>query len=119
MKKIIQISIGDSTTTAQGFVEAWKRAEAERGGEPEQRLVFENLETLVKTLTQGRWVLLKTLRTKGPMSERALAKELERDYKNVHTDVRRLEKIGLIDRNKDDKVRVPWDIVEARLKLAA
>jgi hypothetical protein len=33
--------------------------------------------------------------------------------------VRRLEKIGLIDRNKDDKVRVPWDVVEARLKLAA
>jgi predicted transcriptional regulator len=50
---------------------------------------------------------------------RALARELERDYKNVHTDVRRLEQIGLIDRNKDDKVRVPWDIVEARLKLAA
>lgn len=119
MKKRIQISIGDSTTSAQGFIEAWKRAEEGKRVESEQRLVFENLETLIKTLTQGRWVLLKTLRTKGPLSVRALAKELGRDYKNVHTDVRLLEKIGLIDRNKDDNVRVPWDIVEASLRLAA
>jgi predicted transcriptional regulator len=119
MKKRIQISISDSTATARGFIEAWKRAETGERAEAEERLVFENLETLLKTLTQGRWVLLKTLRAKGPMSVRALAKELGRDYKNVHTDVRRLEQIGLIDRNKDDNVRVPWDIVEARLKLAA
>jgi hypothetical protein len=29
-----------------------------------------------------------------------------------------LEQIGLIDRNKDDRIRVPWDVVEA-MKLAA
>jgi len=119
MKKRIQIGIGDSTSTAQGFIQAWKRGEKGERLKTEQRLVFENLETLLKTLTQGRWVLLKTLRAKGPISVRALAKELGRDYKNVHTDVRRLEQIGLIDRNKDDQVRVPWDIVEAKLKLAA
>jgi len=53
------------------------------------------------------------------MSVRALAKALDRDYKNVHTDVRRLEQIGLISRTKNDAIKVPWDIVEARLKLAA
>lgn len=119
MKKKIQISIGDSTTSALGFIEAWKRAETGERVEPQERLVFESLETLIKTLTQGRWLLLKTLRTKGPLSVRALARELGRDYKNVHTDVRILEQIGLIDRNKDSRVKVPWDIVEARLKLAA
>ena len=119
MKKRIQIGIGDSTRSAQGFIEAWRRAEAGKRMEDQERLVFENLETLLRTLTQGRWVLLKTLRNKGPMSVRRLSNELGRDYKNVHTDVRRLEQIGLIDRNKDDKIRVPWDIVEAKLKLAA
>jgi predicted transcriptional regulator len=53
------------------------------------------------------------------MSIRALANELGRDYKNVHTDVRRLENTGLITRTKDEKVKVPWDLVEARLLLAA
>ena len=39
--------------------------------------------------------------------------------KNVHTDVRRLEQIGLIERTRDGKVQVPWDVVEAQLELAA
>jgi predicted transcriptional regulator len=82
-------------------------------------LHFENLELLLKTLTPGRWTLLKKLHVNGPTSIRALANNLGRDYKNVHTDVRRLEKIGLIERTKDDRIMVPWDIVEARLMLAA
>lgn len=119
MKKEIRIGVDDSASTAQGFVEAWKRAERGERLEAEQRLHFENLETLLKTLTSGRWVLLKMLRTKGPMSMRGLANALERDYKNVHMDVRRLEHVGLISRTRDNKVEVPWDIVEARLRLAS
>ena len=119
MKKQIQIGVGDATMTAKGFVDAWKRAESGQKIEVRQRLCFENLEILLKTLTSQRWVLLRTLRTGGPMSVRALANKLRRDYKNVHTDVRRLEQVGLIGRTKDDKIEVPWDIVEARLRLAA
>jgi len=48
-----------------------------------------------------------------------LANDLGRDYKNAHTDVQRLENVGLIARKKDDRILVPWDIVEARLLLAA
>jgi len=119
MKKEIQIGVGDAVTTAKGFIDVWKRVERGEKVEAEERLYFENLETLLKTLTSGRWVLLKTLRTDGPMSVRALANELGRDYKNVHTDVRRLEGVGLIDRTRDGKIEVPWDILEARLRLAA
>ncbi|MCK4389242.1 MAG: MarR family transcriptional regulator [Desulfobacterales bacterium] len=119
MTKEIRIGVGGPVSTAKGFIDAWKRAERGEKVETEQRLDFENLETLLRTLTSGRWLLLKTLRTNGPMSVRALASALGRDYKNVHTDVRRLEHIGVIGRTQDDKVQVPWDIVEARLSLAA
>jgi predicted transcriptional regulator len=119
MKKQIAIGIGDAATTAKGFIDTWRRAERGERVEEKQRLYFENLETLLKTLTSGRWVLLKKLRENGPMSIRVLANELGRDYKNVHTDVRRLEHIGLIGRTKDNKIEVPWDIVEAQLRLAA
>ncbi|MCP4666080.1 MAG: MarR family transcriptional regulator [Deltaproteobacteria bacterium] len=119
MKKQMIIGVGHAASTAKGFVEAWRRAESGEKLEVEQWLYFENLETLLKTLTRGRWVLLKKLRKNGPMSVRALANELARDYKNVHTDVKRLEHIGLIGRTKNDKVEVPWDLVEARLRLAA
>jgi len=119
MKTQIRIGVGNAETTAADFVETWKRAESGEQLQVDQRLYFENLETLLKTLSPGRWILLRKLRTSGPMSVRALAKALERDYKNVHTDVRRLEMIGLIARTQDGQIEVPWDIVEARLKLAA
>lgn len=119
MKRRIRIGIGDPASTARGFVEAWRLAEAGEKVQAEERLNFKNLETLLKTLTRARWVLLKTLRSAGPMSIRALSVRLDRDYKNIHTDVRRLEEIGRVDRDKKGRVRVPWTIVEASLNLAA
>lgn len=118
-RKSIAIGIGDPTTTASGFIEAWKRAEGRPCLEADERLDFEDLETLLKALTPARWVLLKTLRCLGPVSVRALANKLGRDYKNVHTDVRRLAQLGLVNRDGDGKVHVPWAVIEAKLRLAA
>ena len=98
MTKNIHIGIGDSVTTAKGFIDAWKRAEKNNKVQAEHRLDFESIESLLKTLTPGRWVLLKRVRKNGPMSILALAKELKRDYKNVHTDIKKLESIGLVNR---------------------
>ena len=119
MKKHIKVGVSDAVTTAKDFIDTWKRAERGNTVETEYKLNFENLETLLKTLTSGRWILLKTLHKSGPMSIRGLANTLNRDYKNVHTDVRLLENVGLIDRTEDNQVEVPWSIVEARLQLAA
>lgn len=119
MKNQIRIGVSDAASTVRGFIDAWRRAESGEKSEVEHLLYFENLETLLKTLTSGRWILLRKLRTSGPLSVRGLAKELGRDYKNVHTDVHRLELIGLIARTKDNNIEVPWDIVEAKLRLAA
>ena len=118
MKKQIKIGVGDATSTAKDFIDVWKLAERGEKVQEKNMLHFENLEVLLKTLTPGRWALLKKLHANGPLSIRALANDLGRDYKNVHTDVRRLEYVGLIDRTKDDRIIVPWDIVEARLLLA-
>jgi predicted transcriptional regulator len=119
MKKQITIGVGDAATTAKEFIDIWKRAERGEAVKEKNQLHFENLELLLKTLSPGRWALLKGLHANGPMSIRALSKNLGRDYKNVHTDVQRLTDIGLIGRARNDKIYVPWDIVEARLLLAA
>jgi predicted transcriptional regulator len=119
MKKQIKIGVGDAATTAKEFIDIWRRAESGEKVEEEHRLYFENLDMLLKALTTGRWVLLKVLRENGPMSVRSLANKLGRDYKNVHTDVGKLEYVGLIGRTEDGKIRVPWDVVEAKLMLAA
>ena len=119
MKKQITIGVGDAATTAKEFIDAWKLAERGEKVQEKNMLHFESLEILLKELTPGRWALLKKLHENGPQRIRGLANNLGRDYKNVHTDVRRLENVGLIGRTKDDRIKVPWDIVEARLLLSA
>jgi predicted transcriptional regulator len=119
MKKQITIGVCEAATTAKEFIDAWKFAERGKTVREKHRLHFENLEVLLKTLTPRRWALLKKLHANGPMSIRALSKDIGRDYKNVYTDVRCLENIDLIGRTKNDRIKVPWDIVEARLLLAA
>ena len=49
----------------------------------------------------------------------ALARQLRRNYKNVHTDVSRLIEVGLVDRRDDQRVAVTWDVVTAEMRLAA
>ena len=120
MTNEIKISIGNEGETAQEFVEVWRRAE--RGKPPEvpmEQLYFPDLETLLRTLTSQRLVLLKTLYAVGPVSIRALAKALERDYKNVHTDVQALQHVGLITRQRDGRLLVPWARIVAEFRLAA
>ena len=48
-----------------------------------------------------------------------LARGLQRDYKNVHGDVRVLEQLDLIGRTADGKVEVVLDEIEAHIRLAA
>ncbi|MFH1933587.1 MAG: hypothetical protein ABIN18_18625 [Pseudomonadota bacterium] len=69
MNKQIQIGVGNAKNIATGFINAWKRVERGEKVEVEQRLDFENLETLLKTLTSGRWVLWNT-QGPGPISKR-------------------------------------------------
>ncbi len=120
MSRRIEIGMGDEREGATRFIDAWRAAEAGSGdGPPQERLVFEDLETLLRCLTPARWTLLGTLRRTGPSSVRGLAKALRRDYKNVHSDVRLLERLGLVDRTEERLVRVPWEVVVAEMRLAA
>ena len=53
----------------------------------------------------------------GPLSIYELAKRLERDYKNVHTDVTQLAAIlRLIERQADGRVAVPWELLQAEFR---
>src|SRR5690242_2960560 len=114
MEKDIRIEIAGAEESAQEFVKAWRRSEA---GEPPQEtvehLVFQDLATLLQVLTPRRLELLRELHGAGPESVRALARRLKRDYKNVHTDVQALERVGLLVRSPDRRLTAPWAKVVA------
>ena len=119
MSKNIKIEVKGAEESAMEAVRAWERAE--QGIAPEEpldRLYFQSLEMLLSVLTTRRLELLKVLHELGPSSVRALARRLNRDYKNVHQDIALLEKVGLIKR-KDEKVNAPWERIIAEIRLAA
>jgi len=115
----IHIGVEDSEKAFGRFIDAWHKAEASDVGPPEVRLNFEDLSGLLSVLTPTSLILLRTLRQSGPSSVRALAKKLERDYKNVHTNVVSLERVGLITRKEKGLISAPWDVIDAHLRLVA
>ena len=114
MKAIIEVArTGYAARTARQQLAA-----ARQGRTPDYRLSFESARSLFAELTPARLDLLDTLRKTGPCSIYALAKAAERNYSNVHTDVTRLEELGLIERNDESAISVPYDAVEILLPLA-
>ncbi len=99
------------------FEAAWHLASGRKPPAQLALLSFAGLPLLVKNLTPARWELLKRLKAAGPLTIFALAKLLERDYKNVHTDVARLVDLDLIERNHDGEISVSWEAVRAELRL--
>lgn len=117
-KKELLVGLDGAKKVSEDFANAWKRAE--KGLPPEEpvnRLHFEDMPTLFKYLSPKRFELLQHLRESGPLSIRKLAAQLKRDYKNVHMDVNDLIYVGLIEKNADEQLIVPWDTIITELPL--
>ena len=111
LAKVLELRVADARDALDRFEAAWNRRT--EGRSPLHILSTVDLPLLLRTLTPARWALLDRLRQAGPLTIYELAKRLERDYKNVHTDVSRLVEIELIDKAADGRVSVRWDVVRA------
>jgi predicted transcriptional regulator len=115
VKALIEIAPrGSVFKTARKHVKA-----AESGARvgADYHLSFESARALFSELTPARIDLLEALRRCGPCSVYALAKEVERNYSNVHTDMGKLEEHGLVQRTPEDLVFVSFDSVEIHMAL--
>ena len=87
--------------------------------EPIHRIYFESPEVLSKVFTRQRHNLLKVLHANGPLTIRALAALLERNYKNVYEDVKILEESGMVERDSKNHVLAPYEKLTIELQLTA
>ena len=100
-------------------VAAKQLAGSRQGRTPDYQLHFESARMLFADLTPARLDLLDTLRRVGPCSVYALAKASDRNYSNVHTDVARLEELGLIVRFEEgNTISIPFECIEILFPLA-
>lgn len=116
MARTLELRVAAAADALDRFEAAWNRTAEGRALKRLDVLSFASLPLLIKTLTPARWALLERLGKDGPLSIYELAKRLQRDYKNVHTDVSRLAEAGLIEK-RQSLVAVAWDAVRAELRF--
>jgi len=118
-KKKLIVKVSSLEDSLANFRNVWKRAEkGEKLTAPIEVLSFENASTLMKALSPKRLELLKILHMLGAISIRQLAKELHRDYSNVHQDVKALNLIGVI-LESEGKYYVPWETIVTEISLCS
>jgi predicted transcriptional regulator len=116
-KPALEIRLGAAGDALDRFEAAWHRVQEGRAMRPLEVLTMPDLPALLKTLSPARWTLLQKLNAEGPLTIYELAKRLQRDYKNVHTDVTQLCALRLIERQPDGRITVPWELLRAELHL--
>jgi predicted transcriptional regulator len=117
MPRRLEIRLGAAGDALDRFEAAWHRVQEGRALRPLEVLSFPDLPVLLRTLSPARWKLMQDLKEKGPCTIYELAKRLQRDYKNVHTDVTQLAELGLIERRGDGLAAASWDLLRAELRL--
>lgn len=119
-RREVRLEVRGERESAQDFVNAWKQAARRpHRGAASEHICFLDVDTLLRTLTNRRMELLHVLRRRGPATVRGLSQWLDRDYKNVHADVRALRNAGLIETDEDGRMFVPWDRIATEIPLAA
>ena len=85
--------------------------------EADYYLGFSSAAQLFGELTAARMALLEALKGLGPISIHALAKQVGRNYSNVHSDVTKLLDLGLIEKDAAGKIFVPWEEIQVRVSV--
>jgi predicted transcriptional regulator len=84
-----------------------------------EHLSFATYEQFTSAFSEKRYDLLRRLKAHGPCSIRALSKDLTRDYKSVHGDVKKLLELGLIEKRNDGLIEAPYDTIVSEISLKA
>ena len=90
-----------------------------KGKKQGQRITFPTHELMWKVLTPKRWNVLTVMTGSGALGVREIARLVERDVKGVHTDLKALEKTGIVTRSDGTKYLFPYDAVHVDFTLKA
>lgn len=117
--KRIEVEVLKSTAALDAFAETWRRVENHENVTP--RLAFASLHDLFSALTEKRLELMRFVAAHEGLNTNQLARELERNYKNVHTDVAALVELGLLEKSDQGTLTAPFDeiVIHAGIRDAA
>jgi len=99
----VRVGIKNLETVLNEFVQTGRTIEKGKPVKKEKGVYFTNVEAFRKAVTPRRLELLKAIKTKKPSSVRQLSRITKRNIKNVSTDIKFLEQVGLVDIKKNIK----------------
>ena len=119
-RKILNLKVGEGIESNLSRA-ASLMATLEHGekAKPYFGIGFGDVGQMFSVFTPRRWDLLATLRAAGPMTTAELARELKRDYKNVHNDVTKLLEWLVVEKDEAGRVFAPYAeiIVDVRMPV--
>lgn len=115
--RILEIKIQDENmarqSSAERFLSAW--SQGEYAGE---YLTFTSPARFFEIINARRWELVTKLQKIGKTSIRELARQVERDVRRVHDDVKVLIEYDLIEQDAEG-IHVPYAEIHADFTLKA
>ena len=116
--KTLEVTIGESIDISlAGFAATLEAALKNQPNQASFKVGFENMVQFSAQFTPKRWELVEALKAAGPLTIYALAKRLNRHYRNVYKDVTALTEWLVIEKDASGKVFVPWDEIAVRWPL--
>ncbi len=115
----IEFEVLKPQAALEAFAYSWRRTQSGQASTP--RIVFGSLRELFSAITEKRLELVRFVAEHEGLNTRRLSQELGRDYKNIHTDVRELLDLGLLDKDSRGHLSAPYDeiVIHANVRDAA
>ena len=117
-ERILNVKVGEPLTVSLALASATMEAlEQGKPAEPYYGIGFSDVSQLFAVFTPKRWDLLAALRESGPMTIAELARQVSRDYKNVHGDIEKLLEWHAVEKDEQGRIQAPYDeiVVDVRL----
>lgn len=111
------VRVQSHASFAAGLRQAAERVDAGDHGYQGEEHSFTSLPLLLSVFSPKRWELILELQKLGPSTLRGLARALGRDVKRVHEDADVLLKEGIIERDADKKLFVPFKQIRLEANL--
>ena len=117
--KRVEIEVLSSEAALKAFAKVWRQTRTGRAVTP--RIAFGSLAELSSAITEKRLELIRHVAMHEGLNTRQAALQLERDYKNVYTDVSALVELGLLAKDNRGRLSAPHDeiVIRAELREAA
>lgn len=116
-KNVLHIEIQPVKTALDRFGRALQSLEEGKAVKPYHGIGFETPTQFARVFTAKRWELIAALKDAGALTIYALAKQLQRHYRNVYKDVQALIEWSVIAKDEAGHISIPWDAIDVRLPL--